>query len=78
MPRYGLHEIGWEMLRRAETHHSHHTVKMIPAVDRGVIFMWACPWAKCGSTAYTYNRHDPPPQCAGGYHWSYTTKPSND
>lgn len=78
MPRYGLHEIGWEMLRRAETHHSHHTVKMIVAVDRGPVHMYVCPYSRCGCHAYTYSVKDPTPVCAGGYPWSYTTSDARE
>lgn len=78
MPRLGYHEISWQLLRNAETHHSHRMVSMITAVDRPPIFMWACPVGGCNGYAYTYHRNDPPPKCTGGYEWSYTTKPSHD
>ena len=78
MSRPGLHDISWRMLRRAETHHSHHTVEMLVGVDRPPIFMWVCPWKRCGNTTHTYARSDATPTCAGGYPWSYTTRESND
>jgi hypothetical protein len=68
-----LQDVGWELLRRAETHDSHSTVEMLAAVDRGPIFMWVCPMPKCGKHAHTYNAADPAPLCTGGFPWSFTT-----
>ena len=71
--RIALHEIGYDMLRRAETRESHYTVSMLVGTDRGPIHMWCCPVLNCGRVAYTYNAADLAPQCSGGMHWSFST-----
>ena len=73
MTRLSPHEVGWAMLRRAETHDSHASVPMVAAVDRGPILMWVCPYQKCGSYTHTYNAADPAPICSGGFPWSFST-----
>lgn len=73
MSRPSPHDVGWQMLRKAETHDSHQSVEMLAAVDRPPIFMWVCPMVKCGEYRYTYHASDPAPICSGGAPWSFST-----
>lgn len=68
-----LHDVGWTLLRRAETHDPHRTVEMIAAVDRPPILMWVCPVGRCRTYRYTYHASDPAPLCSGGLPWSFQT-----
>lgn len=74
MSKPAFHDVGFNLLRRAETRESHDTVQMRLVVDRGPILMYACYASeKCGNVAYVYDPRDPAPTCSGGMHWSFKT-----
>ena len=72
------HEVGFELLRRAETREPHTTLLMTSGNSKGPIVLWLCPHPKCGRTAYSYVPGDAPPLCSGGYAFSFTTVSSYD